>query len=135
MSLRRYFSLVALVPLLLSTRAARGEDCSPANRVSTCVDADNLWHRPGSSQFVSVAGTSVTPAGQISFGFLGAFQKRPVVFRLPSAEPGGSDAYAIDDQLNGNLLWSLGLGKGLELTLATPITLYQSGVGDRKSVV
>jgi OOP family OmpA-OmpF porin len=129
MSLRRYFSLVALVPLLLSTRAARGEDCSPANRVSTCVDADNLWHRPGSSQFVSVAGTSVTPAGQISFGFLGAFQKRPVVFRLPSAEPGGSDAYAIEDQLNGNLLWSLGLGKGLELTLATPITLYQSGVG------
>jgi outer membrane protein OmpA-like peptidoglycan-associated protein len=126
---RRLFSLAAVLPLLLSARGARGEDCSPANRVSTCVDADNLWHRPGAAQFTSVAGTSVAPAGQISFGFLAAYQRRPVVLRLPSAEPGGSDAYAIDDQINGNLLWSLGLGRGLELTLATPITLYQSGVG------
>jgi outer membrane protein OmpA-like peptidoglycan-associated protein len=129
MHLRRAFSLVALAPLLLFASAARAEDCSPANRVSTCVDADNLWLRPGSSQFSSVAGTSVTPAGQVGFGFITAFQKRPVVFRLPSAEPGGTDAYAIDDQLNGSLLWSFGLGKGLELTLVTPVTLYQSGVG------
>ncbi|MCS6901260.1 MAG: OmpA family protein [Myxococcales bacterium] len=129
MFLHRTFPLAAVLLLPLSARVARGEECSPANRVSTCVDADNLWHRPGAAQFTSVAGTSMAPAGQLSFSFLVAYQQRPVVFRLPSAEPGGTDAYAIDDQLNGSLLWALGLRKGVELTLATPITLYQNGVG------
>jgi len=127
-TLRRALSLLALAPLLAAPRAARA-DCSPANRVSTCVDADNLWQHAGSSQFLSIPGSSITPARQISFGFMASYQKRPVVFRLPSPEPGGTDAYAIDDQLNGSLLWALGLGKRLELTAAAPITLYQTGVG------
>lgn len=114
---------------LLLPRAAHSTDCSPTNRVSTCVDADNLWHRPGAAQFTSIAGTAVTPARQISFALMGNFQKRPIVFRLPSAEPGGMDAYAIDDQLNASLLWSIGLGRGMAFTLATPLTLYQNGVG------
>ncbi|RYE88727.1 MAG: thrombospondin, partial [Myxococcales bacterium] len=126
---RRALSLALLAPLLLIAGNAQGADCQPASRVSTCIDADNLWHRPGSAQFLAVAGTAAAASGQMTFGLMAAYQRRPIVFRLPSSEPGGSDAYAIDDQVNASLLWSYGLGRGIELTAAAPVTLYQTGVG------
>jgi outer membrane protein OmpA-like peptidoglycan-associated protein len=129
MPLRRVLPLLALPALLLSSAPARAADCSPASRVSSCLDADNLWLRPGPSLFSSIGNTALTPAGQIGFGFVVGYQRRPIVFRLPSAEPGGTDAYAIDDQLNASLLWTVGLSRFLELTAVAPVALYQNGVG------
>ncbi len=129
MPLRRVLPLFALPALLLSSAPVRAADCAPASRVSTCVDSDNLWLRPGPALFTSIGNTALTPTGQIGFGFLAAYQRRPIVFRLPSAEPGGTDAYAIDDQLNATLLWTFGLSDRVEVTAAAPVSLYQNGVG------
>jgi OmpA-OmpF porin, OOP family len=120
---------LALTSALVLPRLAAAADCSPQSRVSTCIDADNLWHRPGSSQLMSVGSTALTAPGQLGFGLMASFQKKPIVLRLPSAEPGGTDASAIDNQANATLLWTFGVIKGLELDVAAPVTLYQDGVG------
>jgi outer membrane protein OmpA-like peptidoglycan-associated protein len=108
---------------------ARGADCSPNDGLSSCVDVDNLWPHAGTAHFASIGATSVTPAAQVGFGLLASLQSRPLVLDLPSPDPRGTEAIAVDNQLNAHFLWAVGLGKGLELTAVAPVTLYQDGTG------
>ncbi len=115
----------------LGVPVARAEGCAPASRISSCVDSDNLWFRPGSSQFASVGGTSLLLPGQMSFGLATTLQKRPIVLSFASSDPTGTKVAAIDTQLNATYLFSMGVSRLLELGAAIPTTLYQSGYGNR----
>ncbi len=127
--MRRRAALLAASVLALSARA-QADPCSPTNRLSTCVDSDVLWPRAGSGTFAQVGGATLTPPGRMGFGVVTAYQKRPIVLTLPSTDPKGSEAAAIDDQLNATFLFSAGVLPRLELDAAVPFTLWQTGVGD-----
>ncbi len=127
--MRRSCCLALACFAALAARPARGADCSPNDGVSSCVDVDNLWPHAGPSRFAAIGSTSITPSGQASFGLLASWQKRPLVLNLPSPDPAGTEAAAIDDQLNASFLWAVGLGRGLELSAVTPVTLFQDGTG------
>ncbi len=108
---------------------ARAEACTPSNGISPCVDADNLWVRPGSSPFFSVAGTATTPPGDIAVGGVVSYLSRPLrlEFTGPDVEP--REAAALDNMLDLTFLFALGVTEHLELTVAAPVTFYQDGAG------
>nr|WP_179955497.1 thrombospondin type 3 repeat-containing protein [Chondromyces crocatus] len=97
--------------------------------MSTCIDADNLWLRPGSGPFFSIADTSTAPAGNASFALGLSYQSRPIGLLVPGPNRDGTTIHVVDNMLNATFLWSLGLTERLELTFAAPITLYQDGAG------
>ena len=125
----RFLAAVTLAGVSALARIAGATDCAPASRLSTCIDSDNLWPKAGPSLFTSVGGATVTPSGQMSFGLITSFQKKPLTLRLPSADPGGTTVPLVDNQLNATFLWAVGLGSRLELTAAAPVTLFQDGFG------
>ena len=120
--------LAAALTTLLAAEA-RADQCDPKGGVSTCVDADNLWPHAGGGRFYALGTTLTTPRGQLAFGLVGSFLKQPVGLRVASADPKGSTVYAVDDRFDASLLFALGVSDRLELTLAAPVTLYQSGAG------
>ncbi|MCC6648440.1 MAG: thrombospondin [Polyangiaceae bacterium] len=127
--MRRRAALLAASVLALSGHA-RADGCEPHNRLSTCVDSDTLWPRAGSGTFAQVGGATLLPPARLGFGVVTAYQKRPIVLTLPSTDPRGSEAAAIDDQLNATFLFSAGVLPRLQLDAAVPFTLWQTGVGD-----
>ncbi len=120
---------VASAALLVSAGQARAQTCEPASGLSTCVDADNLWVTPGAGPFLSVAPALTMPAGRASFGLALSYLSRPVGLAVASPSRAGTTINAIDNMVNATFLGSLGLSDRFELTLAAPITLYQSGAG------
>jgi hypothetical protein len=113
----------------LAARPARGADCSPSDGLSSCVDVDTFWPHAGTAHFAALGPTSVTPASRVSFGLVASLQSRPLILTLPSPDAGGTEVYAVDNQLNATFLWAFGLGRGFELTAAAPVTLFQDGTG------
>jgi hypothetical protein len=123
-----WFSLAAALTTLLAAEARAG-DCDAARGLSTCIDADNLWPHAGGGPFFAVGATGTTPARQLSFGLVGSYLKQPIGLGVATADPGGSPVYAVDDRFDATLLFALGVTDRLELTMAAPATLYQSGAG------
>jgi OOP family OmpA-OmpF porin len=121
--------LIVFLPflaVLLRESPAHATDC--AGVLSTCIDDDSLWPHAGPSEFVAIGGVETTAAHQLGFGLVTSYLSRPLVLHLPS--PGnGSDQYIINDQVNGTFLWSYGVTSRLELDMALPLTLGQSGDG------
>ena len=85
----------------------------------------------GASSFVGFGGTDIVSPGHVGFGLVTTYLSRPIVFHIPSPGPEGSDQAVIDDQVNGNFLWSIGLTRRLELDLVVPVTFGQGGTGIR----
>jgi OmpA-OmpF porin, OOP family len=119
------FAVLALLP----ARSASAGDCRPLNGVSPCIDSDNLWPHAGGGPYFAIGDTSTTPAGELSFGLVGSFFTKSVGVRVVSADPAGSSVFLIDTALDVTLLFALGITDRLELTLAAPATLYQTGAG------
>jgi outer membrane protein OmpA-like peptidoglycan-associated protein len=128
---RRSFAVpwIAVVALLASEGRARAQSCQPSNGLSPCVDADNLWASPGGGPFLSVAPTQTTPVSRASFGLVLSYLSRPIAFNVSSPSAAGTKIYALDSAVDATFLGSLGVSDRFELTLAAPITLYQSGTG------
>jgi len=128
---RRCFAVpsIAFAALLASAGEARAQSCRPINGLSTCVDADNLWATAGGGPFFSVAPTQTTPSSRVSFGLVLSYLSRPVAFNVSSPNPSGTTIYAIDNAVDATFLGSVGVSDRFELTLAAPITLYESGTG------
>jgi hypothetical protein len=121
-----FAALFALVP----ARPARAADsCQPAPLLGACVNSDTFWPHAGASHFAAVGGTETVGDGRLGFGLVTTYLSRPIVLHIPSPGPGGSDQYAINDQVNGSFLWSYGVSKRLELDLVVPITFGQGGTG------
>lgn len=116
--------------LLLVAGASRAEAKECDNPlVSTCINADTLWPNPGPLRFTGVSGTETVAAGQVGFGLVGTYHSQPILLRVASPGPGGSDQAVIDHQVNGNFLFAYGVSDRLQLDLALPITLVQTGSG------
>ena len=60
---------------------------------------------------------------------MATYISRPVVLRVASPGPGGSDQYAVDNQVTGNFLFAYGVTPRLQLDFALPYTFVQSGAG------
>jgi OmpA-OmpF porin, OOP family len=124
---------VLLVPVLLVMglafpSEARADPCQAAPYVSTCINAENLWPHAGPQVFATVGGVDTVAVDHFAFALVTDYQSRPIVFNAPIGG-GTSPAYAIDNQVNGNFLWAIGLTRRLELDFALPITFSQSGGG------
>ena len=128
---RRSFAVpwIACAALLASAGQARAQSCQPVSGPSTCVDADNLWATAGGGPFFSIAPTQTTPASRASFGLVLSYLSRPVAFGVSSPRAAGTTIYALDNAVNATFLGSLGVSDRFELTLAAPVTLYESGTG------
>jgi OmpA-OmpF porin, OOP family len=118
---------------VLTVVTAANADTAPcgAPLLNTCVNADTLWPHPGHSTFSSIGGTRTAEPGQVGLGLVATYQSRPVVLQVASPGPGaaGSKEAVIDDQVNVNFLWNIGITRRLELGVAMPVTLGQSGSG------
>jgi hypothetical protein len=125
--------LVAASFPLLSAGEARAADCTPfkstSQSFSPCIDADNLWPHAGGGAYFAIGGTTTTPRGALAFGFVGSYLTQPIGVIVSSADPAGSKLFIVDQAFDATLLFALGVIDRLELTLAAPATLYQSGVG------
>lgn len=104
-------------------------DCVPRTHLSTCIDADTLWPRPGPGYFGFVGGTDTTAAGQAGFGVVTTYAARPLILMAPTTQPTGTEVAAVDDLWDATFLFSLGLTDRIELDAALPITLGRNGTG------
>jgi len=104
-------------------------ECGDAARLSTCINADTLWPRAGASRFQSIGGSETTAPGQIGFGLVTSYLRKPIVLQAASASANGTQMPAVDHLVNTTFLWSYGLTDRLELGFALPATLYQNGAG------
>ena len=126
-----WLSLAAALTTLttLLPADALADDCDPRGGVSTCVDVDNLWPHAGGGPFFAIGATATTPRSQLAFGFVGSYLSQPLGFGVASADPAGSTIFAVSDRVDATFLFALGVTDRLELTIAAPSTLYQSGAG------
>lgn len=119
---------LVLVGVALGERDALAKECTNP-LVNTCINSDTFWPNPGPTRFATVAGTETVGQGQVAFGLMATYISRPVVLRVASPGPGGSDQYAVDNQVTGNFLFAYGVTPRLQLDFALPYTFVQSGAG------
>ncbi len=112
----------------LGLREARAQACANP-LISTCINSDSYWPQPGPQRFAAVAGTETVQSRHIAFGLVTTYLSRPVVLRVASPGPGGSDQFVIDNQVNSNFLFAYGVTNALQLDVAVPVTLVQTGAG------
>src|SRR5215475_7148933 len=119
-----------LTTSLLSAPASAAEKCGNP-LISTCINSDNVWPHAGPSQLLTIGGTETVGKGQVGFGLFATYLSRPITLHVPSPSPGagGTDQYAVNDQVNGSFLWAYGVTDRLELDFILPITFGQGGGG------
>jgi hypothetical protein len=122
-------AVAALASLALHSRPAAATDCTPSSGISSCFDPDNLWPSAGATRFLSIAPAEATPPSELAFVSALTFISRPVQLNVPSPDPEGRDVRVVSDALNLTLAFAYGATKELELGLALPTTLHQSGAG------
>jgi len=115
------------VAVVLCARPARATDCS--GPLSPCIDDDVLWPHAGAGRFAAIGGTETVAPREIGFALVTSYLSRPIVLKVASPGGGGSDQYAVADQVDGTFLWSYGVTDRLELDAALPITFAQGGAG------
>jgi hypothetical protein len=113
---------------LLGETEARAQQCSNP-LVSTCINSDSFWPQAGPQRFVAVGSAETVAARQVSFGLVTTYLSRPVILRVASPGPGGSDQFVVDNQVNANFLFAYGVTNRLQLDVGVPITLVQTGAG------
>jgi hypothetical protein len=111
----------------LATSARADPACS--GPLSPCINDDALWVHAGPARFVQVGSAETLPGSQLGFGLVATYLSRPVVLQIPSPGGLGSDQYAVNEQANATFLWSYGITDRLELDVALPVTLAESGAG------
>jgi outer membrane protein OmpA-like peptidoglycan-associated protein len=122
-------ALATLAALAATPTAARAADCAPASTLSTCIDADALWIRPGGGARFAVAPVTTLPAGRASFGLGLSYLSRPVSLRVGSPDPAGTVVHAVDNVLGASFSWAFGLTDTIEVGAVAPVTLFQDGAG------
>jgi OOP family OmpA-OmpF porin len=119
----------ATAGVLLASTCAAHADSACYGPLSPCINDDTLWPHAGRARFVQVGSGETLPEAQLGFGVVATYLSRPVVFQLPSPGGTGSDQYAVNQQANATFLWAYGVTDRLELDVALPITLGESGGG------
>lgn len=122
-------AVVATFLLVLgSASEARADGCSNP-LASACINSDTLWPTVGPSRFFGVGGGETIGEGQVGFGLVASWASRPVLLKIASPGPSGTDQRAVDDQVTGNFVFGYGVTDRLQLDLAAPITFVQTGSG------
>ena len=124
------FCTLALLSVssLFSAGEAYAKECENP-LVNTCINSDTYWPSPGPTRFATVNGTETVAPGLVAFGLMATYQSRPVLLRVASPGPGGSDQYVVDNQVTGNFLFAYGVSERLQLDFALPVTFIQTGAG------
>src|SRR5436190_15957090 len=110
----RYLFFLRFVPLLtscglfLTSTEARSQECSNP-LVSTCINSETYWPHAGPQRFAAVGSTETLGPGNVGFGLVNTWQARPIVLRVASPGPGGSDQFVVNNQVNGNFLFAYGV--------------------------
>src|SRR4051794_4290645 len=125
---RRASAWCTLILLLSIESEAYGRECTNP-LINTCINSDTYWPTPGPMRFATVNGTELVGGGQVGFALAAPYQSRPVVLRVASPGPGGSDQFVVDNQVTGNFLFAYGVTDRLELDFALPVTFIQTGAG------
>lgn len=128
MRVRAFCTLAVLLSTAAWSSTAEARECANP-LVGTCINSDTYWPNPGPMRFATVAGTETVARGQVGFGLVATYLSRPVVVRVASPGPGGSDQFVVDDQVNGNFLFAYGVTERLQLDFALPITFVETGAG------
>jgi hypothetical protein len=113
----------------LTSRAAQASGCASNPAFSTCFDANSLWLPAGHASFMSLPDTQVSAVRQVSLGIAIELLHRPVTLHVASPDSDGRDVHAIDAALDASFFMGIGVWKNLELTLAAPMRLYETGTG------
>ena len=116
------------VASLFSAGEAHAKECTNP-LVNTCNNSDTFWPNPGPTRFATVNGAETVGRGLVAFGLVASYQSRPVLLRVASPGPGGSDQYVVDNQVTGNFLFAYGVTERLQLDFALPVTFIQTGAG------
>jgi hypothetical protein len=122
-------TLTTACVLAFGPTPARAASCSGV--VQSCINDDTLWPHAGPARFLAVGSASTVRTGHIGFGLVTSYLSQPVVLQLasPGMSAGGTQAIAVNDQVNGTFLWSYGVTRRLELDVALPLTFGQGGTG------
>lgn len=121
--------MLALAASLLAPRPLHASGCAPNPALSACFDANELWLPAGPASFISLPATRVIGVGQVSFGVATEWLHHPVVLHVASPDRDGRNINVIDSALDASFFLGFGLLKNLELSLAAPTRLYQTGAG------
>ena len=113
---------------LFSVNRADASDCTNP-LVSTCINSDSFWPHAGPARLMTVGSAETTDEGQVAFGLVTSYLSRPIVLKIASPGPGGSQQNVVDNQVNGNFLWAYGVTRRLQLDFALPATVIQDGAG------
>ncbi|MDB4935457.1 MAG: outer membrane protein OmpA [Labilithrix sp.] len=119
---------LGIVSSLFTGLEAQAKECTNP-LVNTCINSDTFWPNPGPTRFATVAGTETVGEGQVGFGLIATYLSRPVVLRVATPGPGGSDQFVVDNQVTGNFLFAYGVTQRLQLDFALPVTFVQTGAG------
>ncbi len=120
--------LLLLVLGLATEGEAEAKECTNP-LVNTCINSDTFWPNAGPQRFATISGTETVGQGQVGFGLVATYLSRPIVLRVASPGPGGSDQYVVNDQVTGNFLFAYGVTPRLQLDFALPVTFIQTGAG------
>jgi hypothetical protein len=96
---------------------------------SSCIDADTFWPAPGPARFPSVGNADTTARGSFSASLVVSVASHPLIFAIPSPGGTGSESVAINTLATATALFSYGVTRALQLDLAVPVTVFQSGGG------
>ena len=109
--------------------ALEAAECAPASTLSTCIDIDEVWVKPGNSLFLTGGGGVTTPEGSAAFGLSTSYSRRPLVLLAFGADADPREVYVVENLLTTTFAFALGVTDKLELTAALPVTFYQDGAG------
>lgn len=126
---RALWVVAAALSLSATVRPAQADGCAPASGVSTCFDTNNVWVHAGPTRFVSIAPAEPIEHRTLALAVLSSYLDRPVQLRAPSPDPDGRDIPVVRGVVDLSLAYAYGLTPDLELSLATPIVLHQTGSG------
>lgn len=120
--------LLLLVLGLATEGEAEAKECTNP-LVNTCINSDTFWPNAGPQRFATVSGTETVAPGQVGFGLVATYLSRPILLRVASPGPGGSDQFVVNDQVTGNFLFAYGVTSRLQLDFTLPVTFIQTGAG------
>src|SRR5262249_25610110 len=96
-------ALGTLAVLVLLAGQAHANECSNP-LINTCINSDTYWPNPGPTHFARVSSTETVGRGDVAFSLIATYISRPILLHVAAPGPSGTDAFVIDNQVNGNFL-------------------------------
>ncbi|MBI5515100.1 MAG: hypothetical protein HY909_15090 [Deltaproteobacteria bacterium] len=121
-------ALPALVALAGAALAAPGSALAQGAGTGTdrSVDVQTFWPVAGPSETLGVRGSTIQPSGGVGFALVANLERLPLVLTEPMS---GMQRAAVDTTATTDFLWSIGILDRLQVNLAVPLVVAQTGEG------